>query len=287
MINLLRAGFARLKKSKVFWLALILMLIMSAGNCIDKGQRALANSNDNPPLEYICFDMGPFMPIFVAAFVSLFLGTEYSDGAMRTKLVVGKKRTEIYLSNFVICTVASLIFCIAWHIGSLAGIPFLGVWQMGAAAWLINVLLSLLFTVAICAIFSMISHLWSNKALVAVAAIILALFLVMAGSYLYNSLLEPEELRDFVTVADAETGEMQILPSEPRPNPDYVSEPLRTLYTAALNILPTGQAILMANTTYSSNEQLTMPLMQIFGSFGIILLVTAFGIAAFERKDIK
>lgn len=287
MTNLLRADFARLKKSKVFWLLTAAILIISAANCIDMGRRALSNPNVDPPLEFVCFNMGPFIPIFIAAFVSLFLGTEYSDGTIRNKVVIGQKRTAIYLANFITCGSASLVMCLAWHIGSLVGLPILGVWQLGAAAWLLYVLLSMLFTLAICAIFCLISHLWTNKALVAVAAIILALGLIYAGSSLYNRLLAPEETRDFITAFDAETGEMQILPSDSRPNPEYIAEPLRTVCKTALNTLPTGQAILMANVTDSGYEALTMPLLQPLASVAVILLFTAVGLLLFSRKDIK
>ena len=287
MNNLLRADFARLKKSKVFWLASIAVLIISALNCVDMGRRALANQSSDPPLEYICFNLGPFIPIFVAAFVSLFLGTEYSEGTMRNKLVIGHKRHAIYFANFITCGFASVVMCLAWHIGSLAGLPLLGVWKFGVATWLLYVLLSILFTLAICAVFCLISHLWMSKAIVSVFAIILSLILIFTGSSLYNRLLEPEETRDYVMAVDAETGDMQIIPSEARPNPEYIAEPMRTVCKITLNSLPTGQAILMANVTDSSQEMLVMPLMQPIASAVIIILLTAGGIILFSRKDVK
>lgn len=287
MNNLLRADFARLKKSKVFWLASIAVLIISALNCVDMGRRALSNQSADPPLEYICFNLGPFIPIFVAAFVSLFLGTEYAEGTMRNKLVIGHKRPAIYLANFITCGFASVVMCLAWHIGSLAGLPLLGVWKFGVATWLLYVLLSILFTLAICAVFCLISHLWMSKAIVSVFAIILSLILIFTGSSLYNRLLEPEETRDYVMAVDAETGDMQIIPSEARPNPEYIAEPMRTVCKITLNSLPTGQAILMANVTDSSQEMLVMPLMQPIASAAMISLLTAVGIILFSRKDVK
>lgn len=286
MNNLLSANFARIKTSKVFWLLTAAVLIISAGNCIDDGSRAVANPNPDPPLEYICFSIGPFMSIVIAAFVSLFIGTEYSDGTVRNKVIIGQKRSAIYLANLITCGVASLVMCLAWHIGSLAGLPFLGVWKMGIAAWLLYVLLSMMFTVALCAVFCLISHLFTNKAICAVFAIILALALILAGSSLYNSLLEPETLRDYVIIS-SDTGEMSIAPGEEMPNPSYIAEPMRTACKAALNSLPTGQAILMASVTDSSEEALTMPLLQPCASVAIVLLFTAVGVAAFKRKDIK
>ena len=54
-----------------------------------------------------------------ALFVSFFLSAEYSDGTIRNKLMVGHKRKEIYLVNFVTCLLAEFTMYITYFLSSL------------------------------------------------------------------------------------------------------------------------------------------------------------------------
>ena len=97
----------------------------------------------------------------------------------------------------------------------------------------------------------------------------------MVGSVFYNALCEPEmAAAAIMTVNGFEVG-------EPTPNPDYVSGALRTVYQFAVDALPTGQAILLAN------QELTHPVVSLCASVGITLLASAIGVAVFKRKDLK
>ena len=62
--------------------------------------------------------------ILIPAFVSLFVGTEYSDGTIRNKMIIGHTRAGIYLSDLIVCSTAGLGFCISYIIGVFAaGLP--------------------------------------------------------------------------------------------------------------------------------------------------------------------
>ena len=68
---------------------------------------------------------------------------------------------------------------------------------------------------------------------------------------------------------------------EPLPNPNYISGTLRTVYQFAVDALPTGQAILLAN------QELARPVLSLAASAGLVLLCSAAGMLAFRRKDLK
>lgn len=105
--------------------------------------------------------------------------------------------------------------------------------------------------------------------------ILLWLALLILASMVYNRLCEPESISGIVMTLDGmET-------SEPSPNPNYVSGTFRTFLEWVVNILPTGQAILMANA------EITHPLQNILCSALIALGTTLGGIFAFRRKDLK
>lgn len=289
MRNLLSANFSRLFKNKLFWVLTVVLLAYSVISTCDNASQRAAESElfPNQAPESECFDEGPIVLIMIPVFVSLFLGTEFSDGTMRNKIIVGSRRGQIYLADFITVSAATLAFCAAWHIGSLSVLPILGLWKVGVIGWLLLVLKSVLFCIAFSAILCLVSHIVTNKAAVAVVEIILALAIIMAGSFLYNRLLEPEMISSGVTITADENGNTVMKPIDPHSNPDYVSEPQRGVLKCALNILPSGQAILLANTAYSDIEQLDLPLFSYCASAGLIVLFTAAGLIHFKHKDLK
>ncbi|MEG0494561.1 MAG: ABC transporter permease, partial [Clostridia bacterium] len=61
------------------------------------------------PIDQIFFFQAVIIGLVSPLFCGLFLGTEYSDGTMRNKLIVGQKREKIYLSSFIVCTCAAVM----------------------------------------------------------------------------------------------------------------------------------------------------------------------------------
>ena len=115
----------------------------------------------------------------------------------------------------------------------------------------------------------------SNKAVTAVTAILLMLGLIVLSSGFYNSLCEPE----FASAAMVTENGVEV--GEPQPNPDYISGFQRKFYQFAVEALPTGQAILLAN------REMERPALSACASVAILVLTAAAGVAAFKRKDLK
>ena len=112
MSKLLSANFIRLKKDKFFWSGLVFML--AAGiffpvmRYMDMRQTQTINRIDNG-----FFGCALFIGIVMAVFCSLFIGTEYSEGTIRNKIIIGQKRGTVYLSNFITCSLVSVVMCMA------------------------------------------------------------------------------------------------------------------------------------------------------------------------------
>lgn len=84
MSKLLSAGFIRLRKDKIFWIALIFMfgagVFFPVMRYIDMQKSGYINNIDNG-----FFACALFIGVVMAVFCSLFIGTEYSDGTIRNK----------------------------------------------------------------------------------------------------------------------------------------------------------------------------------------------------------
>lgn len=281
MSKLLSANFNRLKRDKIFWITLIAALALSMFSAINSGATAIKYQDLNPDnnityLNSCYFNLMPIAGIFYAVFISLFLGTEYSEGTIRNKIVLGHTRTNIYLANFITCLAGDIVIYCAMLIGGLAAVPYLGGWQGGAASLLANILIGLFFTAALTAILTMLSMLSTNKAITAVAAILLAFILMVAASAFYNALSEPEFTRDFISIS----ADGNVVFGDEIPNPAYVSGIKRKICEFLVIFLPTGQGILMAN------QEIHFPI-EILYSTIVTVAVNICGIFTFRKKDLK
>ena len=275
MRNLLSANFLRLKKSHLFWGILVLgaafagfRIFSLVSDQIDYG----IPSN----LDDALFTYAQLVGLTAAVFTSLFLGTEYSDGAIRNKVASGCSRVSIYLAGFLTVFAASVLSLMAyWIVVLAAGIPLLDPLRMGAGEVLFTVLGVLLMTAAFCAIFTLITMNCSHKAANAVVCILLFFGLLMASTYVYSRLEAPEYTADYIITVDG------LDRTEPVPNPRYLQPGPRAVFEFFRDLLPTGQSI------QYSIQAVTNPVRLLLCSLGLIALFTGAGAALFRRKDLK
>ncbi len=276
MSRLLSAGFSRLKRDKVFWISMLVMLIYSVICMLNGCRQATSDvmSEYQYSLDHYYFNYALSIGLFGGIFTSLFLGTEYSDGVIRNKLVIGHTRFHIYFSNLIINFSATFLMMLVWLIGGLIGIPTLGLWKMGMGL-VIYLLISVLFVAAFSAIFTFIGMICSNKAISAVLCILVFLGFTIFTSMIYNALSQPELSSSILVTAEG----MQM--TDPTPNPNYVRGVWRDIYQFIIDFLPTGQGIQM------SDLNIAHPVCMGLSSIFITIVVTLGGIVAFNKKDLK
>jgi ABC-2 type transport system permease protein len=276
MNKLLSSGFSRLKRDKIFWVSIVALLAYSIiymlNGCRQSLSREMAEFSYSLDVYY--FHYGLSIGLFCSVFTSIFLGVEYQNGAIRNKLIIGHTRTAIYLSNLLVSFTASIFMLLAWLIGALVGIPFLGTWKMGPLL-LLYLLISVLFMAAFSAIFTFIGMLTSYKTIAQIFSLLFFFALLLGGSMLYEALQQPEMTSPILMTMDG----MQI--ADPVPNPSYVTGPLRSVYEFLVDLLPTGQGIQLFDLN------IRHPLRMILSSLGITAGVTAVGIRIFQKKDLN
>ena len=137
--------------------------------------------------------------IVMAMFVSFFLGPEYGDGVMRNKLMVGHKRRDIYLVNFLTCLLAGLVMCTTYYLFSLLfGCLFIGkeilqIYNVG-----MGLLCSILILVVYTAVFVLVEMLDHNKARSMSVNLLGALFILMTGIVSYGQLISHPDTAGFM-----------------------------------------------------------------------------------------
>ncbi len=279
MNKLLSAEFARLKKNKFFWACVGLMAVV-AWYIVFELYREMKKYDYVVGLERVLFGHVFCMGILTAAFSGLFIGTEYSGGTIRNKLVIGHTRRDIYLSSLIISITAGFIICLSFVLAVLIpGVILIGFSEeMIVEMVLQTFFVIMLMTAAFSAIFTMFSMLNQNKAQNCVIVLIVVFVMLFFSAFIFSELAKPEIWEEYVYV-DEETGELVTEPAEP--NPFYISGTQREVYEFLMQFFPSGQSFLiMAGDLSHLKEMAAYSVLIIIGS-------SAAGMYCFQKKDIK
>lgn len=277
MNKLLAANFSRLFQNKMFWIGTIFMALLGLGLPFMHYQTMLRDGY------HISIDNGffvgaLFIGIVLSVFCSLFVGTEYSDGTIRNKMVVGQKRPVIYLSNLITCAATGIWMCAIGFLTYLCmGLLLLDGFELPAETVLLLVLCTLLLSVAFSSIFTLIAMLNQNKAVSAVICILGMFLLLFVGIYVDGRLQEPETFDSYTYVDDSGN----LVTDEAEPNPNYLRGTKREIYEFLNDFLPGGQALQI------SNHSAQQPWLLMVYSGIIFAGTTGAGLLFFQKKDLK
>ena len=276
MRKLLRANFSRLRHDRSFWLLSALMVFFGASMAVVNAIN-IRREGAVWVMDYSLFTYGILAPILTSVLAALFIGSDYSGGTLRNKLIAGHRRGNIYLANLITCCCAGILLCILFVIplGAL-GLLLGGQLQSVPAKLLTYGALSLALLTAFTALFTLIAMLCQNKSHTVAGCILLAFILIFLGVYITSALNEPEYLAGYsftengVTVEEAETK-----------NPNYISGTQRQVYEFMQDFTPGGQVLQISDMDAEQPAALAL-------YDGMILLAaTGFGMMLFRRKDLK
>ncbi|MBR1390502.1 MAG: ABC transporter permease [Lachnospiraceae bacterium] len=289
MSRLLSANFQRLFKSKNFWIAVIFMylfptcelIVSKADQTLHPGKYSRAELSD------LLFSGTMLLVVVAAVFVSVFIGTEYSDGTMRNKIVSGHKRGHIYLANLVVCTAAVLMMQTAYFLALLLpGVPLFGWSEMPAVELAIRVLLCLPVLICYAACDLSVCMIVHSKTAGAIVTILAAVIFLMMSVSIVSSLREPEYLAVYEpyvedgTLFEAIEGNEGL--EDAVRNEFYVDGTKRMVYEVFGEICPTSQVVQMAFGGIPEHAG-RFPLYDA----GIVFVTTMAGILVFRSKDLK
>lgn len=278
MRKLMRANLARLRRSRLFWLCAAAMAALGAIFPLDR-QRWM-EIGESVASESCMFEFAPLIGVVLAIFCALFTGTEYADGTLRNKLIVGNTRTAAYCANLFACTLAGFAFCVAYLIPDLLlGALLLSGFSVGAGELALSLFVCLMMTAAFSALYCCAAMLISNRSYAATALLLGVVVLMVASLMIQGRLEEPPMLDNYLLI-DASGVPQKV---EAQPNPRYLSGTKRAAFQFLSDFLPTGQAMQCANLDLAGADYWRMPLYA-----ALIVLGSSFaGVGLFRRKDLK
>ncbi len=276
MYRLLDAGLMRVKKSKAFFGCIIaslgIVIFMLISNYLD-----YINYDAQIKTSELVSNYLPMIGMFIAIFTGLFVGTEYSDGTIRNKIIAGHSKINIYLSNFIISSIVAILFEFIWIVVVLlVAVPLFGKPVIELNQLLITCFDSIMFIIAYSAIFNFVSVLSCNKTISAVSCILL--FFIMLGITVtsFNIIQTPPTVQQGGLNPD--TGEINFEEVE---NPKYPSESKKRFYQAIVDIIPMGQAF-----SLGAGLDTNVYMLPVY-SLSLIIIFNGVGTYLFNKKDLN
>ncbi len=284
MSKLLRADFTRLMKTKIFWICIAVMAGYAPvlAVCIYEGMKRSGGAAGFDQYFFSACGLTGYIPIaglLMAAFCSVFIGSDFSDGTIRNKLVSGCSRNAIYLSHLITCAAAGICMLAAYWLPALAaGMPFLGTFRM--EGWIVfrMILAGILAIAAYAAVFTMMGMMIQNKTTTAILSLIGVIFVMFTVLFLISRINEPEFI-DQVIYDINQIGSPESALTVP--NPNYLTPAQRAAAQFVVDLLPTGQSLQIGSAQVRNLWRLPLY------ALGVIAVTGFSGICVFRKKDLK
>lgn len=276
MRKLLRANFSRLWHDRTFWLLTMMMVLlgifMTVVNAVN-----VHREGGVWVMDYRLLTCAFLSPILNSVLVAMFVGSDYSGGTLRNKLIAGHRRGNIYLANLITCCCAGILVSIAFVLPQSALGLLLGEQiQSAPEKLLLYGALSLALLAAFTALFTLIAMLCQQKSHTVAGCILLAFVLIFLGVYITSALNEPEYLAGYSYTEHGVTTE-----APDTKNPNYISGMKRQIYEFMQDFTPGGQVLQI------SDMDTEKPAMLALYDGIIFFAATGLGMIFFRRKDLK
>lgn len=285
MNKLLLAEFIRLFKSRIFKLC----MLFSLGSGVFVVMMRWWDVKSHPVeyaelgVEYSNADGLIFIGVLYLMFamsilIGLFVGTEYSEGTIRNKLIVGHTRENIYLSKLMVCAAADIMIYILYILVVLVlGEIFINGTTMKASEILFFTLADTAAVLAITALLLVISMSVQNKAAGSIC-LLTTLIMFFATLTIAQRLSAPEYYDDYVYV-DQDTGE--VITEKGEKNSHYLTGTKREVYEFLNNFLPASQMYQIA-----MNISDNLGVIAVYDCV-LIIITTGTGLIIFKKKNLK
>lgn len=281
MAVLLAAEYRRLFRNKVFFALIGAGAVLGAFFPVSQYFEMKQSADGYVPDADTGFSAIVFFGGLIAAvLISLFTGTEYSDGTIRNKLICGHSRVSLYLSELTVNFSGTLIVSAAYYAMFFSvGLILHGNYQYTAGEILLAVVIGCVNFLAYASIITALAMNKSNKAGVAVFSIVMCLVLLVTASFFASRLAEPETYPSDIFIT--EDGVMSSGPEEP--NPNYVSGTKREIYQFILDFLPSGQGLQVSGFLNEPEFRTVHLYYALILAFGVNLI----SIPVFTKKNIS
>ena len=267
MIKIIKEELFRLRKSSILISSLIITIIIALTVI---GSQYYYFKHDTA---IISFDIIWFYTIvlgfFIAIFISLFTGSDFTSRTINYKIISGYKRITIYLSYLVIGIIFGIL-CLFTYITLvlLLGLFFMKGTSLSSYQIFILLIENILLIITYSSLFTLLTVLFGDKTLSVVISTILVFGLTILCFIMLDRLKEEEYIKQYNIMNN---GVQEVLVN----NPNYLTGDKRKMYELTTDILPMGTAIRISNLSILERDNIILYyglLIITFNTLGIIIL---------------
>lgn len=276
MRNCLRADFVRLFRSLFFWILIVLPFGSGMLTVFDGSSRTL----DSDLLSVIVTIM-----LLGSIFAAFFIGTDYSDGTIRNKLIIGNSRAAVWFSNLIVCCAAAELMFLSILLPITVLGPVAGrIFSLTAEELFFRLLIENIALLALIALIVLITMLVKSRSSSIVIGTLLSFGLLLCAMVLEGRLTEPEYFQGMMYVD--EDGNIQYDTETKEENPTYIRNgTARKVLEAVYDVLPSGQMLQMSSP-WEEFDPAHGGLLLLY-SAGIIAGTILSGVPTFQRGNLK
>lgn len=311
MLNLLHSEIYRLRHDCIFYILLCAAVLSGVVYGITASEGS--------------FDDMFVVPLFAisAVYISLSVGREYADGTLRNKIIVGKKKTDIFAVKLIVNITVSVIDVTAFLIPCTAILSVNVLSKIPNSVLLWTLLGFLLLNISWAVIFTFVSLLISSREIAAILNFVLIIAIMFASYQLEFAIGQPEfilneemsnqpmseeEVKQIQngTFAGSYTTEIDdngvvtyyktvITEESKQANPAFVREPFRSIMRGIDSLLPHGQVneyvyqltVYAYEPDYDSVEDNRR--IKAFPLYSLVLIafLSVTGMLLFRKKEIR
>lgn len=235
MIQLLRSNFFCLWRNEIFWLCEVFIIAIA---CI-----FIKNEGMQGP-DIMVLKGGQFLSFIIPVFISFLVGTEYSDGTIRNKIVAGHSRLSIYIAQFLVCMFASFFLLALYTLAALGVSQVQNLkFVMPVEDLFIAIVCCFVVEIAYTALFTLVGMLTGSRGECLVLSVLLFMLLFIVGSDLPDEIAINGQKYRIVSEGyqENESGKMQLTDVEVEENVNYLKGTKRKIYYFLNDLLPSCQ----------------------------------------------
>ena len=281
MIKLLRANLLRAIKSKTLWIlsiayaiyAIFLPIVIRGNGVTPELQQGVSDLLFS--MNYGMFGFS-LQGIGIAIVCSIILGTDFHNGTLRNKIILGQTRSNVYIANLLTTMIISIAFNVVYmFFFFIVTMPMFGGFVLPATTTLWVFINGSLMMLAYSSIMTLIVMTSKNST----ASVITAFVLLFVGMLLFQYCRIIVEAQEFIPVNVLD--EFGNITEEIIRNPRYPSPAKKAFFQFVLDFFPSGQSLQISNTEYAHTWQMALY------SIGLIGATTGAGILAFKKSNLK